>query len=82
MFHIVKVKALNLVIYSIRKAFKISHNIIYTQKEMERIDMNGENEEIEYYKQMIHKQIDNMNDLNILKKIATFIFNISKWRMD
>ena len=71
-----------MVIYSITKAFEIIHNIIYTLKGTERIDMNGEKDEIEYYKQMICKLIDDINDLNILQKIAIFIQNISKWRLD
>jgi len=44
--------------------------------------MNGEKDEIEYYKQMIHNLIDDINDLNILQKIVIFIQNISKWRLD
>lgn len=44
--------------------------------------MNGDKEEIEYYKKMIHRLIDDINDLNILQKIVIFIQNISKWRLD
>ena len=44
--------------------------------------MNGDKDEIEYYKQMIHKLIDDIYDLNILQKIVIFIQKISKWRLD
>lgn len=44
--------------------------------------MNGDKDEIEYYKQMIHRLIDDINDLNILQKIVIFIQNVSKWRLD
>ena len=44
--------------------------------------MNGDKGEIEYYKQMIHNLIEDINDLNILQKIVVFIQNISKWRLD
>ena len=44
--------------------------------------MNGDKDEIEYYKQMIHKLINDINDLNILQKIVIFIQKISKWRLD
>lgn len=44
--------------------------------------MNSDKGEIEYYKQMIHNLIDDINDLNILQKIVIFIQNISKWRSD
>lgn len=56
-------------------------NNIYTLK-TERIGMNGDKDEIEYYKQMIHRLIDDINDLNILQKIVIFIQNVSKWRLD
>lgn len=44
--------------------------------------MNGDKEEIEYYKQMIHRLVNDINDVNILQKIVIFIQNISKWRLD
>ena len=44
--------------------------------------MNSEKDEIQYYKQMIHNLIDDINDLNILQKIVIFIQNISKWRLN
>ena len=57
-------------------------NNIYTLKRMERVDMNNdtqqnqENEEseLQYYKRILHAQIDDMNDLDILKSITAFIF--------
>mgnify|MGYP003306280791 CR=1 FL=1 len=39
-------------------------------------------EEIQEYKKMLHAQIDDMNDLNILKAIAYFIFKKSFSRKD
>lgn len=44
--------------------------------------MNGDKDEIEYYKQMIHRLVNDINDVNILQKIVVFIQNISKWRLD
>ena len=44
--------------------------------------MDSDKGEIEYYKQMIHRLIDDINDLNILQKIVIFIQNVSKWRLD
>lgn len=40
---------------------------------------NQENEESEmqYYKQMLHSQIDNLNDLSMLRVIAHFILKHS-----
>lgn len=40
---------------------------------------NQENEESEmqYYKQMLHSQIDNMNDLSMLRVIVNFILKHS-----
>lgn len=57
---------------------------------MERVDMNNdtqqnqENEEseLQYYKRILHAQIDDMNDLDILKSITAFIFKVSFWRKD
>lgn len=65
-------------------------NNIYTLKRMERVDMNNdtqqnqENEEseLQYYKRILHAQIDDMNDLDILKSITAFIFKVSFWRKD
>lgn len=58
------------------------NNNIYKLKGVERIDMNNDKDEIQYYKQIIRNLIDNINDLNILQKIVVFIQNISKWRLD
>ena len=38
--------------------------------------------ELEYYKRILHAQIDDMNDLDILKSIAHFIFKHSFDRKD
>ena len=45
---------------------------------------NQENEEseLQYYKRILHAQIDDMDDLNILRSIAYFIFKISFKRKD
>jgi len=45
---------------------------------------NQENEESEmqYYKRMLHSQIDNMNDLTMIKVIAHFILKHSFDRRD
>ena len=40
------------------------------------------NEEIQEYKKMLHAQIDDMNDLAILKAIANFMFKNSFNRND
>lgn len=58
------------------------NNNIYKLKGVERIDMNNDKDEIQYYKQIIRNLIDDINDLNILQKIVIFIQNISKWRLD
>lgn len=39
-------------------------------------------EEIQEYKKMLHAQIDDMNDLNVLKAIASFLFKHSFDRND
>ncbi len=52
--------------------------------------MNGETqqnhlneaEEIQFYKETIRALIENLNDLNVLKAIAHFIFRISFQRKD
>lgn len=44
--------------------------------------MNGDKDEIEYYKEMIYRLVNDINDVNILQKIVVFIQNISKWRLD
>lgn len=39
-------------------------------------------EEVKYYKKILHAQIDDMNDLVILKAISNFIFKNSFNRND
>ena len=39
-------------------------------------------EEVKYYKKILHAQIDDMNDLVILKAIANFMFKNSFNRND
>lgn len=39
-------------------------------------------EEVKYYKKILHAQIDDMYDLNLLKAIAYFIFKKSFSRKD
>ena len=42
----------------------------------------NEAEEIQFYKETIRALIENMNDLDILKSIAHFVFKISFRRKD
>ena len=41
-----------------------------------------EAEEKQYYKETIRALIENLNDVDMLKSIATFVFRISFWRKD
>ncbi len=45
-------------------------------------DQLNEAEEIQFYKETIRALIGNLNDVNVLKSIAHFIFKISFQRKD